>query len=295
MRRLQGRRLFGAVLALLAACQAASPPTPSPPTVTSVPPQQAPTPTPTASPTPVFQGPFAVVLVPPIERLNVRAGPGPDQPILADLPPDATGLFLTGRAQTVQGARWVEIRMPDGRIGWVNAAFLTREVSPAVFCADPRVAALVDNFESAVRNRDGPALAALISPVHGLRIHINRLSDPILVSHDAAAALFTDPTVRRWGVHPASAMEITGTFAEAVLPDLLDVIARPHERRCGLLVPLVTYQPAWPEAYRAFALYSLHRPGTPGDELNWRTWALGIAFVDDAPYLAVLMQFFWEP
>jgi len=277
----------------LAACQMGGTPVPPTPTASPVPPQQAPTPT--LTPTPRFQGPFAVVLVQPADRLHVRAGPGPDQPILADLPSNASGLFLTGREQTVQGARWVEVRLPDGRIGWVNAAFLTPEVPLAAFCSDPQVGALLDRLEAAIRGRDGPALAALVSPIHGLRIHVSRLSDPVLIRPEQAATLFTDETPVHWGVHPASGMEIVGPFRQAVLPDLLDVIERPHERHCGLLVPPVTYQPAWPEAYQAFRFYSLHRPGTPGNEMDWRTWVVGVAYVEGRPYVAVLMQFFWEP
>ncbi|WP_322801745.1 SH3 domain-containing protein [Thermoflexus sp.] len=278
----------------LAACQMGRPSIPSTPTASPVPPQQAPTPTFTPAP-PTLQGPFTVVLVPPTDQLNVRAGPGPDQPILTTLPPNASGLFLTGKEETVAGARWVEVRLPDGRIGWVNAMFLTPEVSLQAFCADPQVSALLDRLEAAIRGRDGPALAALISPIHGLRIHVSRISDPVLIRPEQAATLFTDETPIRWGVHPASATEIVGPFRQAVLPDLLDVIGRPHERHCGLLVPPVTYQPAWPEFYQGFRFYSLHRPGTPGNELDWRTWVVGIAYMNGHPYVAVLMQFFWEP
>lgn len=290
-----GGLMVVSIAGLLLACQAGGMPSPTP---TPAPPLQAPTATPTAMLTPTSAPPLrplAVVRVQPTDRLHVRAGPGPDQPILAELPPDATGLLPTGREQTVQGARWVEVRLPDGRIGWVNASFLTEEVSPQAFCADPQVQALIDRLEAAIRGRDGQALAALISPVHGLQLHVNRLSDAVRIRPEQAVTLFTDETPVRWGVHPASAMEIVGPFRQAVLPDLLDVIDRPHERHCGLLVPPVTYQPAWPEAYRAFNFYSLHRPGTPGNELDWRTWVVGIAYVDGQPYVAVLMQFFWEP
>lgn len=276
----------------LAACEGGGTPVPPTPTATSLPPQQAPTPT--ATPLSPLR-PLAVVLVAPADQLNVRAGPGPDQPILATLPPNASGILPTGREQTVQGARWIEVRLPDGRIGWVNATFLTEQVSPQAFCADPQGMALLDRLEAAIRERNGQALAALISPVHGLRIHVSRFSDGVLIRPDQAATLFTDETPIRWGVHPASAMEIVGSFRQVVLPDLLDVIDRPHERHCGLLVPPVTYQPAWPEMYSAFNFYSLHRPGTPGNELDWRTWVVGVAYVQGRPYVAVLMQFFWEP
>ncbi|MBO9361306.1 MAG: hypothetical protein J7452_03785, partial [Thermoflexus sp.] len=151
-----GGLMVVSIAGLLVACQAGGTPSPTPAL-----PLQAPTATPTGMSTPTPPPPLrplAVVLVPPIDQLPVRAGPGPDQPILADLPPDATGLLHTGREQTVQGARWMEVRLPDGRIGWVNAAFLSEEVSPQAFCVDPQAQALIDRLEAAIRARDGQAL-----------------------------------------------------------------------------------------------------------------------------------------
>ena len=55
--------------------------------------------------------------------LNVREGPGTDQPVVAQL---AAGEVVagTGEAETVAGVTWIELRLDDGRTGWASAGFL---------------------------------------------------------------------------------------------------------------------------------------------------------------------------
>jgi len=55
--------------------------------------------------------------------LNVREGPGTDQPVVTQL---AAGEVVagTGTTETVAGVTWVELRLDDGRTGWASAGFL---------------------------------------------------------------------------------------------------------------------------------------------------------------------------
>ena len=55
--------------------------------------------------------------------LNVREGPGTDQPVVAQL---AAGEVVagTGEVESVAGATWIELRLDDGRTGWASAGFL---------------------------------------------------------------------------------------------------------------------------------------------------------------------------
>lgn len=55
--------------------------------------------------------------------LNVRAGPGTAEPVLDSLP-RGTVTEGTGRTETVDGALWVELRRPDGGVGWASGSFL---------------------------------------------------------------------------------------------------------------------------------------------------------------------------
>jgi len=62
------------------------------------------------------------------ERLNVRKGPGVHQAVISTLAADATGIESTGNRAEVAGSVWREIKLADGKVGWVNASFL--EVQP---------------------------------------------------------------------------------------------------------------------------------------------------------------------
>lgn len=67
---------------------------------------------------------LAVVGVEAGDTLNVRAGPGVDFDVVAELGPLATDVAPTGRHRSLDGAGiWAEVRTDDGT-GWVNTAFL---------------------------------------------------------------------------------------------------------------------------------------------------------------------------
>lgn len=65
----------------------------------------------------------AVVGVAHDDVLNVRAAPGTDSEIVAELPPTATGLIATGRARSLPESIWFEVDA-DGVTGWVSSAFV---------------------------------------------------------------------------------------------------------------------------------------------------------------------------
>lgn len=67
---------------------------------------------------------LAVVGVEAGDTLNVRAGPGVDFDVVAELEPLATDVAPTGRHRSLDGAGiWAEVRTDDGT-GWVSTAFL---------------------------------------------------------------------------------------------------------------------------------------------------------------------------
>ena len=55
--------------------------------------------------------------------LNVRAAPGTDAAIVAELVPTATGITATGRARSLPESIWYEVEV-DGVTGWVSSAFV---------------------------------------------------------------------------------------------------------------------------------------------------------------------------
>jgi hypothetical protein len=270
-------------------------PTSMPPPVTTQPPPAATQP---PSPTlpPASTGPYAVILVAPGDSLNIRQGPGVDSTIIDRLPPNAAGFSSTGRQTPIGDQRWMEIVRAAGGTGWVNAAYLTEYITPANFCADARLTTLLAVFDQALNNKDGQALASLVSPTHGLRLTYLRTGHTAEYSPAEARWLFESTYVMDWGIHPASGMDIKGTFHETVLPDLLDVMNSAYTTACDapdLGGGNYTYQ--WPDIYRNINYLALQKPGTPGVELDWRTWLAGIEYVGGKPYLFSLVHLFWEP
>lgn len=240
---------------------------------------------------------YAVILVKPEERLTIREGPGLAHRVVGTLSYDATDVWKTGRQIQADHTTWAEIeRISDGSLkGWVNAHFLTQYVAAESFC-NPETEALVRQFEQAIVQADGRLLASLVSPIHGVDVWLWRTGGAI--NFDAAHArwVFHSTYVHNWGVHPASGQETRGAFREVVLPALRDAVAPAHEVRCGdYSVPGITEEQAWPAHYRNIHVYKIYKPGTPGVDLDWCIWLVGIEYVENHPYLFALIHYQWEP
>jgi uncharacterized membrane protein len=69
---------------------------------------------------------YRVVNVTSDDVLRVRSQPDASAPVIGNLPPDATGIILTGVRQNVGQVSWWQIivEAADGGAGWVNSRFL---------------------------------------------------------------------------------------------------------------------------------------------------------------------------
>jgi len=237
-----------------------------------------------------------VVRVEPDDTLNVRSGPGISHVILTRLAYDTLGILLTTRSQSVDGRLWVEILTGPDQTGWVNDYYLTRFSSASIFCSDPRLQSLLDRFEAALVTQDGALLAQVISPRHGLDLIYLRTGNIVPFPQTTLSGLFSSTTVYNWGVHPASALEVQGTFSSEVLPKLSAVLSADYTLTCDQPGPGINnYPDAWPARYTNLNYLALFKPGTPGVDLDWLGWLVGIEYVDSQPYIPVLIHFFWEP
>lgn len=250
-------------------------------------------------PTPTTEGlyTYAVVGVEPDEGLSVHSGPGVNYDVVGTLPYDATQIRLTGQKAQVQAISWVEIEwLSETPLrGWVNGNYLTQYVPAEAFC-NAETAGLIERFEQAIRQADGRLLATLVSPVHGVDIWLWRSGRAI--NYDAAHArwVFNSTYVHNWGAHPASGEDTRGSFQEVVLPALRDAIQNPHEIRCNdRTVGGVAENYTWPARYHNINVYKIFKPGTPGMDLDWRIWLVGVEYVEGKPYLFALIHFQWEP
>jgi hypothetical protein len=165
----------------------------------------------------------------------------------------------------------------------------------ADFCSDAKVLALINSLKSALLTANGQSLASLVSPTHGVDARLYRNGRVVNYDQEHAQFLFQSTFAVNWGAAPASGLETTGSFHEVILPALLDVFGKNYTLTCNQLdVGGTTYQTSWP--YAGIRFYSVYFPGTaPNGALDWRTWVLGMHYVNAKPYLYAIMQFFWEP
>jgi len=161
-------------------------------------------------------------------------------------------------------------------------------------CADPQVTALIDSLKTAIHNADGPLLASLVSPASGMDVRY--LRDGMVVNYDQDHAKFLFETTFEvdWGAEPGSGAERTGSFHDVIVPELKKVFDQSYTLHCNeLKYGGASYDVRWPYQKE---FYSVYFPGTtPNGNMDWRTWVVGIEYVNGKPYIYALEQFFWEP
>jgi uncharacterized protein YgiM (DUF1202 family) len=309
---------FIIVLTLTACTQSRATVTPPPPTATVTPTLSLASPAPqietpiagdeatippVASFTPIGQltpeksDTYAVINVPADEVLNIRSGPGVENPVLGTLQPSETGLKRTGKTSGLGDDLWVEIQNPSGGTGWVKSDFLTEYVTPSTFCGDTRVISLLQNLETAVNATDGKLLKSLVSPAHGLDVAYIRDGMVANYSPEEADWAFQSTYEVNWGLGAGSGEPATGTFPEIVLPALQDVFKNLTTTCNEVKLGGATYVVEWPIEYANINFYSLHNPGVDPSYagMDWRTWLAGVEYVDGKPYLFALLHYQWEP
>lgn len=167
-------------------------------------------------------------------------------------------------------------------------------IPAATFCADGQVTALIDSLKTALQTSNGPKLAALVSPIHGMEVRYYR--DGRVVNYDPTHAKFIFESTFQvdWGNSFGSGQPTVGSFHDVVLPALLEVFNTNYTLTCNQIqVGGTTYQAAWPYSAN---YYSVYYGGTQvNGNLDWHTWVIGFEYIGGKPYLYALMQFEWEP
>jgi hypothetical protein len=241
-------------------------------------------------------GPYAVILVAEEDVLNIRTGAGAGYANNGSFASTAVNIYRSGPAITTGGVQWVQVHNPDSGVGWVIARYLTEYVPPDAFCADVRVNTLLADFGNYLLSSDGEALAAQVSPEHGLAVSLWRFSAPIVFDQAHARWVFDSTYVHNWGAAPASGMDTIGSFHEAVLPWLREVFTASTTSTCNSVGTATQFgDHTWPVEYTNYNFYTLYKPGTPGVELDFRYLLVGVEFVQAQPYLSAVIHFTWEP
>ncbi|HEX6269521.1 MAG TPA: NBR1-Ig-like domain-containing protein [Anaerolineales bacterium] len=249
--------------------------------------------TPTFTPGPVtLTGPYAVVRVALNDVLNIRSGAGGSQPVVGSFTPDAINVMRTGPAQTADGNEWVEVQRPDGGIGWVNSSYLTEYVTHEAFCADTRVPTLIEQLKGSINQSNGDMLASLVSPTHGIDVRLWAYQPAIHFNLNGARSAFLSTEVYNWGAGPRGEPDY-GTFKDVIQPKVSEVLnAASVEIYCDNLTKVYPLANPWP--YTNIRFYNLYKPAS-GEEFNFRTWLIGIEYVNNQPYLYGMVTIVWEP
>jgi hypothetical protein len=265
------------------------------------------TPEPSATPSPIRETPtptrvvqpsnFAVVWISRDENLSVRLPAGISGEVVTQIPWDARDVELTGAETFLGSSRWVEVRLEEGVVkGWVNAWYLTEAVQPVDFCRDGTINELVQKFKTALANQDGEGLAELISPKRGLIIRLNWYSPEVIFTPAQVVNLFSSTEVIDWGIMAESDLQVSGTFSEVIWPKLEDVFTRQHEPHCNdLYFGASAREVIWPVELTNVNMINFYRAASEeSNELDWRTWALGIEYVNGKPTLSILIHYMSE-
>lgn len=238
-------------------------------------------------------GNYMVVWAPADGLVPVREPAGTQGAVVDNLRRDQRGIRLTGRTTRLGSSNWVEILRPGGGTGWVNEWNLTSDVSSAEFCADGRVADLINRLRSAVAAKDEELLAGLISPRHGLVVRLDWWNPEVVYSPEVVPQLFRSPDVVDWGTEAGTGTPIRGPFPVVILPALQSGLGEAATQvSCNVLASGETgRQPQWPGEYANLNFYSVYTAASPVARFSWRTWAIGFEYVGGDPFIVVLVQY----
>ncbi len=254
---------------------------------------KTPTVGPSTTPTATYEatGSYSVVNITKFDAaLNVRTAPGITNPLSGSLAYTMTDINKLGPPSMVGTAEWWQIRKVGGVTGWVNAAYLTEYIPSATFCADNDVKTLLADLSTAIKTANGTALAALVSPKHGLDVRLVANNNPVNYDKANAASIFDSNAVQNWGAAAGSdAIKVSGTFTDVMQPKLLDVYNASFELSCNDTSKVGPTNQTWPSAYATINFYSVYKPAT-GDAKDWRNFFVGVEYVDGQPYLFSLVH-----
>lgn len=258
-----------------------------------------PTSTQTPTPQPAFGSTVSVVFVSDQQSVAVLANPNDATSEISQLEANQANIPISGNYQIEGDRLWVEIQLPQGAIGWVDAQYITTTYPADQFCSNPQVQGLAYSILEMFKQKDGTRLSRLISPIHGLRVR-TQWSNPeiFLGNHQDISQIFSDTTTYVFGTNRLTQAPIQGTFMETIYPMLLDIqeggIETCNTLQQGLAADWVSGFIQWPFEYANLNYLALFRPAPPEDELNWRMWAFGIEFLNQSPYLTVIVHYQWD-
>jgi len=254
-------------------------------------------PLPTPIPTQISYSNMAVILLEEGEEFDIRVSANQESATIESIDANTVAIPFLGKKEFVDDEMWVEIKASTGEAGWGQARYLTEYVPAEIFCTDPDILFLLEDFKIALENRDGHLLSKLITPTHGLDLRYYRYGTLANYTPAEAAWAFKSDYAVNWGNEPGSGFEKIGTFSEIPLPMLQEVFGANYELYCNEAGIAATFAPeSWPFEYKNINFYQVFKAGTEQYAgMDWRSWLVGVEYVEGEPYLFALIHFQWEP
>ncbi len=251
----------------------------------------------TPIPTQISSDNMAVILVSEGQFLNAHFDPNEESAVVETIPATAIQIPRMGQEKDKAEVLWAEIQTSTTEASWVHAHYLTEYISPADFCLDSRVQLLLDDLKFALENDDEALFASLVSPAHGLDLRYYRYGTLANYTREEAKWAFSSQYIVNWGHEPGSGNEKIGTFSEIPLPMLKEVFGANYVLYCNNADTAETFAPEpWPYEYTNINYYQVFKPGTEEyANMDWRSWLVGIEYVEGKPYLFALILFQWTP
>lgn len=236
-----------------------------------------------------------VVLVADDDTLAVRQQADPAAAKVGDLAWNATGVTTTGGSGSHDGQPWYEVRQ-GSTAGWVNAAFLTPQMTSAEFAADPEPEQVVADLAQVLADRGD--LRPLLS-AHGL--YIDDRPRLLRFTTDDLDGILTDTTVRSWNGPACGEPCLSATFADYIAVPFVDT----HDDT-DTVVTLddLASGPSnrIPESIIRPELAGFHHVTVfdPGDDpavggLDWATWYVYLDREPDGWKVVALSNDVWAP
>lgn len=247
------------------------------------------------NPTPVnLLGPYTVTGMPTNSVLDIRSGAGLSYPVIGSFSTSTNNIMRTPNTTAADGIFWVEVINPSGSTGWVDFSKLTEYITTTAFCTDARVQMMIGQLKTSMIDSNGETFASLVSHKSGVNVHAWQLTTPVNFNVTSAADIFTGMQVYDWGMPEGQGgPSITGTFAQIVQPNLLEVFNDPNTLTyCDDLTLVFNAERSWP--YTNIHFYHLYKPSTPGN-LDFRTWVIGFEYINGAPRLYSMQYVIWAP
>ena len=139
-------------------------------------------------------------------------------------------------------------------------------------------------------------MASLVHEERGLRLHVGYLNKGVRITRQDINTLFSDSKSKNWG-EDQSEEPVRGSFSKTVLPILdLDLLGATEVSCNTMRLDGSTEKLILPRGATGINFYSYYRmPQSPGNELDWGAWVVGVEHWEGRYYISYLAHYKWEP